>query len=111
MKNIKSLKAFVKKLPKENEPYFQILETENTVSMRSGLVNLTKEKSVGEHTTSGYEEMLIIINGKGEAQINSDKKFQLEKGQIAYIPPNTVHNVINTGDEILQYIYVVAKAD
>jgi quercetin dioxygenase-like cupin family protein len=103
--------AFVKKLPEDGESYFQILGTDETISMRSGLVTLKTGKSVGEHTTSGYEEMLVILNGKGEAEINNETKYKIEKGQIAYIPPHTIHNVINNGDEELQYIYIVAKTE
>lgn len=111
MNNNKTLKAFVKKLPEEGESYFQILGTDQTFSMRSGLVTLKKGQSVGEHTTSGNEEMLIILCGKGEVEIKNEIKYSIEKGRIAYVPPHTIHNVLNNDDENLQYIYIVAKAE
>ena len=34
--------------------------------------------------------------------------LQLRAGDIVYIPPHTAHNIANTGDGLLRYIYIVA---
>jgi len=104
------LNAFVKSLPIDTKDYFQILGETETQTMRSGLVTLKSGESVGEHTTSGYEEMLVILKGKGEAEINNNERLNIKKGQIVYIPPNTIHNIFNKSDSILKYIYIVARA-
>ncbi len=109
MNNNVELKAFVKSLPVNSTEYFKILGESQTRTMRSGMVTLKPGENVGEHSTKDYEEMLVILNGKGEAEVNNKEKFNIEKGQIVYIPPNTVHNIFNTGDSFLQYIYIVAK--
>lgn len=110
MENDKNLQPFVKTLPLESNEYFKILSESETRTMRSGLVTLKPGENVGEHSTNSYEEMLVIINGKGEAEINKGVvKMSIEKGQIVYIPPNTIHNIFNNGESILQYIYIVAK--
>lgn len=109
MNNNVELKAFVKSLPVDSTEYFRILGESQTRTMRSGLVTLKPGENVGEHSTKDYEEMLVILNGKGEAEVNNKEKFNIEKGQIVYIPPNTVHNVFNNSDSNLQYIYIVAK--
>lgn len=111
MENIKKLKPFVKTLPLESLEYFRILGESETKTMSSGLVSLKPGENVGEHSTKSYEEMLVILNGKGEAVSNKSEKLNIEKGQIVYIPPNTIHNVYNTGDSVLQYIYIVAKTE
>jgi|WetSurMetagenome_2_1015567.scaffolds.fasta_scaffold138011_3 quercetin dioxygenase-like cupin family protein len=111
MENGKKLNAFVKELPVDSIEYFQILGETETQTMRSGLVTLKSGESVGEHTTSNYEEMLVVLSGKGEVEINKgESRLNIEKGQIAYIPPNTIHNVFNKNDCMLQYIYIVARA-
>ncbi|MCX6164691.1 MAG: cupin domain-containing protein, partial [Ignavibacteriae bacterium] len=92
MENSKKLNAFVKSLPIDSTEYFQILGESQTRTMRSGMVTLKSGDNVGEHTTNNYEEMLVILNGKGEVEINKNEKLDIEKGQIVYIPPNTVHN-------------------
>lgn len=111
MENGKELKAFVKSLPVDSTEYFQILGENQTKTMRSGLVTLKPGENVGEHSTKSYEEMLVILDGKGEAEISGSERMKIGKGQIVYIPPKTIHNVYNTCDSVLQYIYVVAKAE
>lgn len=111
MENGKKLSAFVKSLPLDSTDYFQILGENQTRTMRSGLVTLKPGENVGEHSTKSYEEMLVILNGKGEAEIVGNERIKIEKGQIVYIPPNTAHNVFNNSDIFLQYIYIVAKAE
>ena len=111
MENGKKLNAFVKSLPVDSTEYFQILGENQTRTMRSGLVTLKSGENVGEHSTKSYEEMLVILNGKGEAEIVGSERIKIKKGQIVYIPPNTTHNVFNNGDSILQYIYIVARAE
>ena len=81
-----------------------------TCGMRSGKVNLAPGKEVGEHSTKEKEEMLIFLNGQGQAIIGENNVFDVEKGQICYIPPQTTHNIKNTGQDELIYIYCVAKA-
>jgi|WetSurSiteA1Bulk_404760.scaffolds.fasta_scaffold278685_1 mannose-6-phosphate isomerase-like protein (cupin superfamily) len=76
------------------------------------MVTLKSGESVGEHSTSDYEEMLIIINGSGKVDINNGESFlKVEKGQIACIPPGTVHKATNNNNSSLQYIYVVSKTE
>jgi len=111
MENGKKLNAFVKRLPVDVTEYFQILGEAETKTMRSGMVTLKNGENVGEHSTKSYEEMLVILNGRGEAEINRKERLSIEKGQMVYIPPNTIHNVFNKSDSVLQYIYIVAKAE
>jgi len=79
-----------------------------TSGMRSGFVRLKPGESVGWHTTGQHEEALVILHGRGEAQIDGRTGMPLASPMLAYIPPDTRHNVKNTGDTILEYVYVVA---
>lgn len=76
--------------------------------MRSGFVRLKPGETVGWHTTGQHEEALVILHGTGEAQIEGHGSLPLKSEMLAYIPPATRHNVKNTGDTILEYVYVVA---
>jgi quercetin dioxygenase-like cupin family protein len=90
--------------------HFSILEgPPETCSMCSGLVSLKPGKTVGTHSTKQYEELIIILEGKGKVEVNGHKPFIVQSGVAVYNPPNTEHNVINTGRKILRYIYVVAR--
>jgi len=76
--------------------------------MRSGFVRLKKGESVGWHSTGHHEEALVILQGKGSAQIEGRPDFPLRARMLAYIPPDTRHNVTNLDDETLEYVWVVA---
>jgi mannose-6-phosphate isomerase-like protein (cupin superfamily) len=104
------LKVFTKALSNDSEKHFEILGRGDSVTMRSGLVTLLPGGDVGSHSTENYEELLIILDGVGEMEA-AGIRHKISKGQIAYNPPQTIHNVYNTGKEPLKYIYVVAKAE
>jgi mannose-6-phosphate isomerase-like protein (cupin superfamily) len=103
-----SVKAFVEDL--SNNPEFQRLlgGEPQTCGMRSGRVYLTPGESCGQHSTKNHEELLVFLSGNGELIIGGNNAFQVGMGKISYIPPQTDHDVRNTGSEPLIYIYCVA---
>jgi mannose-6-phosphate isomerase-like protein (cupin superfamily) len=78
--------------------------------MRSGFVRLKPGAAVGWHTTGQNEEALVVLRGRGEALVEGQPGRALEAPMLVYIPPATRHNVTNTGDLPLEYVYVVAPA-
>jgi mannose-6-phosphate isomerase-like protein (cupin superfamily) len=82
-----------------------------TVTMRSGLVSLERNQSVGKHSTGGNEEMLVVLEGKGKMVFNDGTTLEVEADHVLYCPPQTEHNVVNTGTGTLRYVYIVAKAE
>ena len=84
--------------------------TPQTAGMRSGFVRLMPGETVGWHTTGKNEESLVVLHGRGEARIEDQPPRAFAAPALAYIPPATRHNVANTGDELLEYVYVVAPA-
>jgi mannose-6-phosphate isomerase-like protein (cupin superfamily) len=80
-----------------------------TAGMRSGLVVLAPQKSVGRHSTGQNEELLIVLEGKGEMLFGDGHILPVEANHAVYCPPRTVHDVKNTGRDTLRYVYVVAK--
>jgi len=85
-------------------------EPPETVTMKSGLVTLAPGKSVGKHSTAQHEELLVILAGRGEMIFKDGSKLAIEANQALYCPPDTEHDVTNTGGETLRYVYVVANA-
>ena len=104
-----SKKVLVMDLNKGSE-YQQLLEGKpQTCGMRSGRVYLQSGQSCGEHSTETHEEILVFLAGKGHAVIGPDEKsYEIGAGKVIYIPAHTLHNMKNTGDEPLEYIYCVA---
>ena len=80
-----------------------------TYGMKSGRVYLEPGAECGEHSTKENEEQLVFLQGEGSAII-AEETMQVGRGKIVYIPPDTVHNIQNTGNEPLVYIFCVAPA-
>jgi len=81
-----------------------------TAGMRSGFVRLKPGESVGWHTTGKNEESLVVLHGRGEACLEGQSSLAFTAPTLVYIPAATRHTVVNTGDELLEYVYVVAPA-
>ena len=79
-----------------------------TCGMRSGRVYLKAGDSCGQHSTGEREELLVFLSGSGLLLIGSEDSFEVGEGKVSYIPPDTVHDVKNTGSEALIYIYCVS---
>lgn len=103
-------RPFVFVLPADGGPYAEIMRPPRTVTMRSGLVTLAPGKDVGLHSTEKNEEMLVILEGQGEVELEGFGRMQIAAGRTAYVPPKTRHNVFNTGTGPLKYIFIVARA-
>jgi quercetin dioxygenase-like cupin family protein len=81
-----------------------------TISMRSGLVVLAPGKAVGKHNTESYEELLVVLEGKGEMIFGDRSTLPANANSAVYCPPHTEHDVRNTGAGDLRYVYVAAGA-
>jgi mannose-6-phosphate isomerase-like protein (cupin superfamily) len=94
-----------------DKDYLRVLSgPPETSTMHAGLVTLAPGKSVGKHSTENFEEMLVILEGRGEMRISGGEVLPIARGFAAYCPPHTEHNVLNTGTGPLRYIYIVAEA-
>ncbi len=80
-----------------------------TSGLKSGHVILRPGEDIGRHTTGEREEIIIIIKGNGEAEVNRRNVLKIKANSILYIPPRTCHDIKNTGMEDLEYIFVTSK--
>jgi quercetin dioxygenase-like cupin family protein len=80
-----------------------------SVTMRSGAVTLQPGKTVGKHNTEGYEEFILVLEGRGSMMLSDGRQLEMTVGSAVYCPPDTEHDVKNTGLTPLRYVYVVAK--
>ena len=104
-------KPVIIELNLDTAKYQNILREKSTsIILHSGFVNLKPGESVGLHNTKDYEEMIVLLEGEGKLLIgNPPDEYPIGFGKIAYYPPDTEHNIINTGTVPLKYIYIVAK--
>jgi len=82
-----------------------------TCGMKVGRVHLAAGASCGEHTTGEREEVLIFLGGCGRMLIGKQRKaYEVGVGKVSYIPPETLHDIQNTGAGPLVYVFCVAPA-
>jgi mannose-6-phosphate isomerase-like protein (cupin superfamily) len=99
-------------LPQAEEKYAPLLNgAPETATMRSGFVKLMPGESVGLHNTGENEELVVTLSGTGELQNPGYEPLPIHSNCVLYNPPNTPHDVVNTGSEPLCYIYIVSKAE
>jgi quercetin dioxygenase-like cupin family protein len=104
-------KARVIQIDLQGQDYVRLLGgPPETFSLRSGAVALQPGQTVGKHSTGNNEELIVVLEGEGTLLLNEGKELPLKTGLAAYCPPDTEHDVKNTGSAVLRYIYVVAKA-
>ncbi len=90
------------------EKYQRLLSPQaQTCALKSGFVNLKPGEEIGEHSTEEREEVIVVLNGRGVVYYSEGSCLDIEADCVVYMPPNTKHNVKNTGSELLSYIFVV----
>ncbi len=100
-------KAFVVAINNEKEYQRLIPGAPTTHGMKSGRVYLEPGFDCGVHSTEDKEEQLVFLAGNGTAIIG-EEDMEVGVGKVCYIPPQTTHNILNTGNEPLIYIFCVA---
>jgi len=103
-------RAKVVELDSRGKSYLQVLAgPPESVTMKSGLEVLAPSQSVGKHSTGQHEELLVVLEGQGEMSFKDGSKLEVKANHAIYCPPETEHNVTNTGRSVLRYVYVVAS--
>lgn len=81
-----------------------------SINMKAGYVVLAPGKSVGKHTTGHHEELLVVLEGEGEMLFADGSKLPVKANSAVYCPPRTQHDITNTRQRTLRYVYVVSEA-
>ncbi|NJL37099.1 MAG: cupin domain-containing protein [Leptolyngbyaceae cyanobacterium RM2_2_4] len=55
------------------------------------------------------EQVYVLITGKGQMRVGDEAK-EVAAGDLIYIPPQALHSIENTGDEVLSYISATTPA-
>ena len=109
--DISSLKPRVMSPRNEGKNRASVLrQGENSIALHSGYVLLKKGESVGKHNSGAYEELIIVLKGEGTFKSADGATLKVKAGETLYCPPNIEHDMTNTGNEDLEYVYVVTKA-
>ena len=60
---------------------------------------------VPEHKHDTEEEVMYFLSGKGKF-ITKDREIDLHEGICIYNPPGETHKIVNTGDEVLKFVWI-----
>ena len=77
--------------------------------LRAGLVTLKPGELIGEHKIENKEEVIIILKGSATIYFGKKKRLKAAQNTFVFIPPETLHNVKNSGTKKLQYVYVTTQ--
>lgn len=85
--------------------------TEQSYGLKAGRVFLEPGQACGVHSTHDREELLVILSGTGLLKIGEGEDHRIAPGKIAYVPPQTEHDVQNDGESPLVYVFCVVPAN
>ncbi len=95
---------------KGRQRFLRLLGDSNkTKGLKAGLVTLKSKESIGEHKTDHKEEVIIILKGSATVYFGKNKQLKAAQNTFVFIPPETTHNVENSGKSILQYTYITTQ--
>jgi mannose-6-phosphate isomerase-like protein (cupin superfamily) len=57
----------------------------------------------------GPQQVYVITRGSGRMKVGDDAR-EVTVGHMVFIPPDTEHGIVNTGDEVLTYISAATPA-
>lgn len=85
-----------------------ILISEKTVGAKNlamGVNETDPGAMVPEHVHEKEEEVMFFLSGKGKF-VTEDREIALGPGIAIYNPPGKPHKIINTGDEVLKFVWI-----
>ncbi|MDK9698858.1 MAG: cupin domain-containing protein [bacterium] len=90
--------------------YQSVIKPPLSHKLRSGFMRIQPGKACEEHSTDGYEELIVLLAGTAKLH-HGDSTQTVVAGQVIYIPPHTKHSLENIGSSDLQYQYIVTKVE
>ena len=75
-------------------------------SLASSFCIIIKDK-VKPHKHQFHSEHVLVIEGEGNMNL-ADKSFKIKKGDLVFIPKNTIHSVITTSKQPLKVVSIQA---
>lgn len=85
-----------------------ILVSEKTVGSKNIAMGVNETDPGGmvpEHMHETEEEVMFFLSGKGKF-VTEDEEIPLEAGVCVYNPPGGKHKIVNTGEEVLKFVWI-----
>jgi len=85
-----------------------ILVSEKTVGSKNIAMGVNETYPGGmvpEHMHETEEEVMLFLSGRGMF-VTEEEEIPLEPGVCIYNPPGAKHKILNTGDEVLRFVWI-----
>lgn len=82
------------------------------VGLRAGAVRLGAGRVMDWHSTREREELLVMLEGRVRLELDPSRRVSrvpLRAGECAWLPPQTMHRVVNRSMTAARYVYVTAR--
>jgi len=102
--HIKEVKAEFREPPRRS----WILVSERTVGSKNiamGVNETYPGSMVPEHVHDNEEEIMFFLSGRG-IFVTEGKEIPVEAGVCVYNPPGKPHKIVNTGEEVLRFVWI-----
>lgn len=80
-----------------------------SLAIRSGGVVLRPGERMAAHDSGSYEEVLVVLAGAGEFIVSDGPRPVPAPETAVYCPPDTRHELVNTGSAELRCVHVAAR--
>ena len=87
-----------------------ILVSEKTVGSKNvamGVNETDPGSMVPEHKHDTEEEVMFFLSGEGKF-VTEDEEIPIHPGVCVYNPPGGKHKILNTGKEVLKFVWIYA---
>ena len=81
--------------------------------LRAGAVRLNTGGVMDWHSTREREELLVMLEGRVQLELrlsHRTSRVLLRVGACAWLPPHTLHRVVNRSAVSARYVYVTGRA-
>ncbi len=82
-------------------------KAEGAKNLDVGTVSIAPKNETGMHTRD-FEEVIVILSGKGQVISGNGKIFTLNKNDCLLIPAGTTHKHVNHTNRPLRQLYIFA---
>jgi len=107
-KNAQFLDADIKKIAKKNEFFRQVIYTGPHCQLV--VMSIPAGEDIGEEIHANTDQILVIVNGKGQAILNGQLQPAAEH-DVIFVSAGTRHNVKNIGHKALKLFTIYAPPE
>ncbi len=98
----------LKKTVERNENFRNVVATGKFSQMVA--MSIPEGTDIGEETHPDTDQIILVVDGEGEAIINKES-HPIHEDDVIFVPAGSVHNIRNNGDESLKLLSIYAPAE